>query len=80
MHSPSPILKYPDFTPFANPFCLYTDASDTGIGAVLKQSTHVIVYVSRALSKSEQDYSVVQKEYLALAYALIQFTSILIQF
>ena len=45
----------------------------TGIDAVLEQSTHVIAYVSRALSKSEQNYSVIQKECLALVYALKQF-------
>ena len=30
----APILKYPDFTTSAKPFCLYTDASATGTGAV----------------------------------------------
>ena len=69
----APILKYPDFTPLAKPFHLYTDASATGIGAVLEQSSHVVAYVSRALSKAEQNYSVIQKECLALVYALKQF-------
>ena len=44
---------------------LYTDASATEIGAVLDQSTWVIAYVSRALSECEQNYSIIQKEYLA---------------
>ena len=69
----APILKYPDFTPLAKPFHIYTDASATGIGAVLEQSSHVVAYVSRALSKAEQNYSVIQKECLALVYALKQF-------
>ena len=69
----APILKYPDFTPSANPFQLHTDASATGIGVILEQSAHVIAYASRALSKSEQNYSVIQKECLALVYALKQF-------
>ena len=30
----APILKYPDFTPSAKPFHLYTDASATGIGTI----------------------------------------------
>ena len=44
---------------------LYIDASATEIGSVLDQSTCVIAYVSRALSKCEQNYSIIQKEYLA---------------
>ena len=46
----APILKHPDFTPSAKPFQLHTDASATGIGAVLEQSAHVISYASRALA------------------------------
>ena len=69
----APILKYPDFTPSAKQFHLYTDASATGIGAVLEQSGHVIAYMSRTLTKSEQNYSVIQRECLALVYALKQF-------
>jgi len=51
----APILKYLDFTPSAEQFHLYTDPSATGIGGVLEQSNHVIAYVSRALTKSEQN-------------------------
>jgi len=68
-----PILKYSDFTPSAKLFHLYTDASATGIGGVLEQSSHVIAYVSRALTKPEQNYSVIQRECLALVYTLKQF-------
>ena len=57
----APILKYPDFTPSAKLFQLHTDASATGIGVILEQSAHVIAYASRALSKSEQTYSVIQR-------------------
>ena len=66
-------ILYPDFTPSAKPFQLHTDASTTGIGVALEQSVHVIAYAGRALSKSEQNYSVIQKECLALVYALKQF-------
>jgi len=58
----APVLKYPGFTPSAQQFHLYTDASATGIGGVLEQSGHVIAYVSRALTKSEQNYSVIQRD------------------
>jgi len=57
----APILKYPDFSSTAKPFQLYTDASTTGIGAVLGR---VVAYNSRALSTSEKNYSVIQKECL----------------
>ena len=69
----APILKYPDFSSTAKPFQLFTDASATGIGAVLEQSGHVVAYTSRALSSLEQNYSVIQKEGLAVVHALKQF-------
>ena len=47
------------------------DASDTGIGAVLeKQYGHVIAYTSRALSSSERNNSIIQKECLAVVHSL----------
>lgn len=39
-----PILSYPQFGPSGAPFCLHTDASATGIGAVLEHNRHVIAY------------------------------------
>ena len=74
----APILKYPDFPPTLRPFQLYTDASATGIGAVREQSGHFVTYASRALSISEQNYSVIQKECLAVVHALKQFRHYLI--
>ena len=52
---------------------VYTDASDVGLGAVLEQDNHVIAYASRTLTKSERNYSVIQKECLAIVYATKQF-------
>ena len=40
---------------------LDTDASDMGIGAVQEQDGRVITYFSHALSKSERNYSIIQK-------------------
>jgi hypothetical protein len=63
----SPILCYPDFS---RPFLLDTDASDSGIGAVLSQldegRERVVAYASRLLSKPERQYCVTRRELLAV--------------
>ena len=69
----APVLAYPKLGPEASPFILETDASAVGLGAVLEQDKRVIAYASRTLTKSEQHYSVIQKECLAIVYALKQF-------
>ncbi|KAL5503413.1 hypothetical protein EMCRGX_G010361, partial [Ephydatia muelleri] len=69
----APILAYPRFDQDAGTFVLQADASAIGLGAVLEQDGHVIAYASRSLNKSEQQYSVIQKECLAVVYALKQF-------
>ena len=69
----APILTYPSFHRNASPFVLETDASAVGLGAVLEQDSHVIAYASRSLNIAEQHYSVIQKECLAIVFALKQF-------
>ena len=69
----APILAYPSFHQSASPFVLQTDASAVGLGAVLEQDGHVIAYASRTLNKAEQNYSVIQKECLAVVFTLKQF-------
>ena len=39
----------------------------------LRASRHVVAYASRPLSSSERNYSVIQREYLAIIFALKQF-------
>ena len=68
----APVLAYPRFSPQASEFVLQTGASAAGLGAV-EQDGHVIVYASRSLTALEQQYSVIQRECLAVVYALKQF-------
>ena len=64
----TPILAFPDHS---RHFMLDTDASDTGIGAILSQvqddgGEAVIAYASRSLSRQEQRYCVTRRELLAV--------------
>jgi hypothetical protein len=65
-----PVLALPDFT---LPFVLECDASDEGIGAVLMQGGHPIIFESRKFSQPERLYSIYDKEMLAIMHALTKF-------
>jgi hypothetical protein len=67
-----PIVKAPDFE---KKFYLQTDASQFGLGAVLTQfdqdgSEHPIVYLSGKMLPREENYSVAEKECLAIVWAI----------
>ena len=71
----APILAYPDFS---KPFVLETDASISGLGAVLSQrqeegSTRPIAYASRSLLKHEQNYGITELEGLGVVWAVKHF-------
>lgn len=69
------MLQYPDFS---KEFQLTTDASNYGIGAVLSQKDsegldRPISFISKALNSAEKNYSVTEKECLAIVWAVISF-------
>lgn len=69
-----PVLQYPDFS---KPFIITTDASGTAIGAILSQGPigkdRPISYASRVLNDAEKNYSTIEKELLAIVYAVKHF-------
>ena len=59
----------------SKPYVLQTDASEKGLGAVLSQAAqdgteHPIAFASRKLLPREVNYSVIEKECLAIVWAL----------
>lgn len=73
----APILQMPDFTENRGTFKLRTDASDIGVGAILLQiqegQWHVIEYSSKTLTSAERNYTVTEKECLAILVGLRKF-------
>jgi hypothetical protein len=69
-----PILKLPNLSEH---FILQTDASDRGLGAVLLQCENElklpVAYASRKLKESESSYATVEKECLAIVWAIHKF-------
>ncbi len=61
-------------------FVLQTDASDTGLGAVLLQPSrtpgeilHLVAYASKKLKDSERKYAVIERECLAIIWGILKF-------
>ncbi|GFW01721.1 retrovirus-related Pol polyprotein from transposon 297 [Trichonephila clavipes] len=61
----APVLQLPNFT---EQFNLFTDASGVGIGAVLNQNHRPIAFVSITLNKAERNYTVTEREFLAVIW------------
>ena len=53
-----------------NDHIILTDASKTGLSAVLLQGGQSVVYVSRALTDTEQRYSNIERELLGVVFGL----------
>ena len=58
------------------------DASDLAVGAVLRQrvegNPYVVYYASKTLNEAQRNYTTIEKELLAVVYALDKFLSYLI--
>ncbi len=74
MLSKSPVLRLPNFE---LPFVIQTDASDIGIFAVLCQDYNgtlfPVAYASKRLLDRESRYSVIERECLAVVWAVGKF-------
>ena len=72
----APLLAYPDYS---RGFIVETDASGIGIGAILSQKDPCtgrlkpIAYASRLLKPAEKNYSTIDREALAVVWALKKF-------
>ena len=72
----SPRLAAPDFE---KPFCLQTDASEVGVGAILFQRAgeqgrrNIIAYASKKLSDVQRRYAAHERECLAAFWAINKF-------
>jgi hypothetical protein len=72
----APVLAVPDFS---KTFCIETDASNRGVGAVLQQDGHPLAFISKPLGPRTQGLSTYEKEYLAILTAVEHWRSYLQQ-
>lgn len=70
-HAPSqaPVLAVPDFSEI---FYIETDASNSGVGAVLLQKGHPLAFISKPLGPKTKGLSTYEKEYLAILIVVDQ--------
>ncbi|MGH7955113.1 MAG: RNase H-like domain-containing protein, partial [Gloeomargaritales cyanobacterium] len=70
------LLSYPDFS---KPFHIYTDASDSQLGAVITQeSNRPLAFYSRKLNSAQRRYTTTERELLSIVETLKEFKNILL--
>nr|CAD7567792.1 unnamed protein product [Timema californicum] len=69
------IAQHALFTPFDpfKPINIHADSSQYALGATLMQDGKPILYASRSLTTTEQNYAQVKKEFLAVAFSFKRF-------
>jgi hypothetical protein len=81
----APMMALPDYS---KPMCVYTDASDVGLGGQLTQRTvdatgkliseEPVHFASRLMTPAERNYSAVEREGLAVVFCLKKFRKYLL--
>jgi ribonuclease HI len=59
------------------PFELFTDASDSGIGGILKQKNKIIEIYSKKINETQKRYTTMEKELFAIIQSLQHFKTYL---
>lgn len=68
----APVLAYFDFT---QSIVIQTDASKDGMGCCISQNNHPVAFASRSLTPTEQKYAQIEKEMLAIVFAVEKFST-----